>query len=362
MSSLNNEITDLMTKLENNEISWEEYKLKLNDILNAKKNDLEIPLEEEKEESDIIYENNTEIFNEIIDNKPSTIIHNILLHDEDVIKRENEISSNEIVELNMLGQKPNDKTPTIIIQNLSKKFKNKQILNNISFNIYPGEIHLLTGPCSSGKSIIIKSIICSYPKNKIKGKILINNRKNYEIGLNKNIGFVPEIMNFSKKITVKDYLNNFALLTTSKEKLDKRINKIINKFNLDSIKKEKISSLSSGEKRKVFLAQALIDQPDILIFDQPEAYLDYNDQIALFDYLNELKNKGKTILIVSNNLHEMNKYATYCTIINKGEVVFDGLLNKNILSLKDVYKKHVIKEELKLDQTNTILLLDKIHS
>lgn len=360
MKTLDLEIHDLMNKLENKEISWEEYKLSLKKILDAKNNLYEEEIHrEEKSTQNVIYENDINV-KPIINNQPK--IKNILLHDEEVIRKENEIIKEEIVELGILGQQPEDKTPTIKIKNLNKKYKHKHILKNVSFNVYPGEIHLLTGPCSSGKTTIIKSIICAYPKGQIKGEILINNRKNYELSINKEIGFVPEIMNYSKKIKLKDYITNFALLTSSNEKLSTRINRIIHKFALDKNKNEKINSLSSGEKRKVFLAQALIDQPNILLLDQPEIYLDYNDQQKLYEYLNELKNKGKTILIVSNNLHEMNKYATYCTILNEGEVVFDGLLNKNISSLKDIYKKHINKEELHLEQTNTILLLDKIHS
>lgn len=361
MKTLDTAILNLMNELENKEISWEEYKLRLKKILDSKNNNLadEEIKKEEHIGSSIIYEDKVNI-KIPINNQPK--IKNILLHDEEVIKKENEIIKEEIVELGILGQQPEDKTPTIQIKNLNKKYKHKHILKNVSFNVYPGEIHLLAGPCSSGKSTIIKSIICAFPKGQIKGEILINNRRNYELSANKEIGFVPETMNYSKKIKLKDYIANFALLTTSNEKLNTRINKIIHKFALEKNKNEKMNSLSSGEKRKVFLAQALIDQPNILILDQPEIYLDYNDQQKLYEYLTELKNKGKTILIVSNNLHEMNKYATYCTILNEGEVVFDGLLNKNISSLKDIYKKHIYKEELHLDQTNTILLLDKIHS
>lgn len=361
MNALDTEILNLMNKLENKEISWEEYKLQLQKILNSKNNLIKERIEiHDDEQSNIIYEE--KINTNSPSTNPSKIIKNILLHDEEIIKKENEIIKEEIIELGVLGQQPNDKTPTIIIKKLNKKYKNKYILKNISFNIYPGEIHLLTGPSSSGKTTIIKSIICAYPKSQIKGEILINNKRNYDLSLSKEIGFIPEKINYSKKIKLKDYITNFALLTSSNKKLDERINKIIQKLALEKNNNEKIDSLSSGTKRKVLLAQALIDQPNILILDQPEIYLDYNDQQKLYEYLNELKNKGKTILIVSNNLHEMNKYATYCTILNEGEIVFDGLLNKNISSLKDIYKKHVSKEELHLEQTNTILLMDKIHS
>lgn len=367
METLDLKMFDLMNKLENKEISWEEYKFQLKKILKEKNDktnknennlDKEEIIKDENENQSIIYESKTESL-PVINNQPK--IKNILLHDEEVIKKENEIIKEEIVELGLLGQQPENKTPTIKIKNLSKKYKHKHVLKNVSFNIYPGEIHLLAGPSSSGKTTIIKSIICAYPKGYIKGEILINNRKNYELSINKEIGFVPEIMNYSKKIKLRDYITNFALLTNSNKKLNTRIDKIIHKLALEKNKNERISSLSSGNKRKVFLAQALIDQPNILILDQPDTYLDYSDQQKLYDFLNELKNKGKTILIVSNNLHEMNKYATYCTILNEGEIVFDGLLNRSISSLEDIYKKHVYKEELHLDQTNTILLLDKIH-
>ena len=367
MTILDTAILNLMKELENKEISWEEYKLKLKKILDSKNNNLadEEIKKEENISSNIIYDDNVNFEDKVnvetaINNQPK--IKNILLHDEEVIEKENEIIKEETVELGIIGQKPENKTPTIQIKNLNKKYKHKHILKNVSFNVYPGEIHLLTGPCSSGKTTIIKSIVCAFPKDQIKGEILINNRRNYELSANKKIGFVPETMNYSKKIKLKDYIANFALFTTSIEKLDNRINKIIGKFTLEKNKNEKMYSLSSGEIKKAFLAQALIDKPNILILDQPEIYLDYNDQQKIYEYLTELKNKGKTILIVSNNLHEMNKYATYCTILNEGEVVFDGLLNKDISSLKDIYKKYIYKEDLHLDQTKTNLLLDKIHS
>ena len=186
MTILDTAILNLMKELENKEISWEEYKLKLKKILDSKNNNLadEEIKKEENISSNIIYEDNVNYEDKVnvetaINNQPK--IKNILLHDEEVIEKENEIIKEETVELGIIGQKPENKTPTIQIKNLNKKYKHKHILKNVSFNVYPGEIHLLTGPCSSGKTTIIKSIVCAFPKDQIKGEILINNRRNYEL-------------------------------------------------------------------------------------------------------------------------------------------------------------------------------------
>ena len=192
MTILDTAILNLMKQLENKEISWEEYKLKLKKILDSKNNNLadEEIKKEENISSSFIYEDNANYEDKVnyednvnfedkvnvetaINNQPK--ITNILLHDEEVIEKENEIIKEETVELGIIGQKPENKTPTIQIKNLNKKYKHKHILKNVSFNVYPGEIHLLTGPCSSGKTTIIKSIVCAFPKDQIKGEILINN-------------------------------------------------------------------------------------------------------------------------------------------------------------------------------------------
>lgn len=244
------------------------------------------------------------------------------------------------------------KTPILKIRNLTKKHYSKKIINNVSFDIFPGEFHLFLGPNGAGKTSTIKAIIGAYSKYKYKGTITINNKKNEDVNAKKIISYVPENAIFPKKMILKDYLYLVASLSNIEDsKIHTRVEHVINEFGLRSLRRKKPYNFSSGQKKRVLLAQGMISDPEILILDEPVANLDPTTRMEIFEYLAYLKNKGKTIFISSHIFEEISQHVTYCTIIDNGKIVYDNFYNRRV-SLSDLYKKYT-------NASNTIVIETK---
>lgn len=236
-----------------------------------------------------------------------------------------------------------NKKPIVQVINLTKHYKNRKVpaINDISFNIYPGEFHAFIGANGAGKTTTIKSIIGAYSNYNIKGEILIDSKKNYDVEAKIKVGYIPEYALFPKKIKTREYLILMTMLSGYEYKdAIKLTDDLLVKMNMEQFSNKRPDSLSSGQKKKILLAQALIHNPSILIMDEPAANLDPNARDELYSLLVSLQHEGKAIFLSSHILDEISKYATYATILDGGKIVFDGplKLNSDLLLL---YKKFV---------------------
>lgn len=228
------------------------------------------------------------------------------------------------------------------IKNLTKQYKGKAepAVNNISFNILEGQFHAFIGANGAGKTTTIKSIIGAYSNFKYKGTILIDGVLNNKIEAKRRIGYIPENAVFPKKISVINYLADMAALSGYSSFESKKLaSEVLANLNMSNFAKNRPSSFSSGQQKKILLAQALIHNPDILILDEPAANLDPIAREELFMLLIKLQQQGKSIFISSHILDEIGKYATFATILDGGKVVFNDTVNKD--SLMQLYKQHV---------------------
>lgn len=236
-----------------------------------------------------------------------------------------------------------NKKPIVQVINLTKHYKNRKVpaINDISFNIYPGEFHAFIGANGAGKTTTIKSIIGAYSNYNIKGEILIDSKKNYDVEAKIKVGYIPEYALFPKKIKTREYLIMMTMLSGYEYKDSiKLTDDLLVKMNMVQFSNKRPDSLSSGQKKKILLAQALIHNPSILIMDEPAANLDPNARDELYTLLVSLQHEGKAIFLSSHILDEISKYATYATILDGGKIAFDGplKLNSDLLLL---YKKFV---------------------
>lgn len=245
-----------------------------------------------------------------------------------------------------IKKKEFDKTlkPSVIIKNLTKQYKGrkKPAVNDISFQIFPGQFHAFIGANGAGKTTTIKSIISAYSDKKYKGEIKILGHKNDSALAKKHIGYIPEKAIFPKKINTFNYLKFMSLLSGYSYHESKKIaTSILKKLDIESLAKKRPNDFSSGQKKKILLAQALINNPDILIMDEPAANLDPLARHELFEMLLSLQKEGKSIFISSHILDEIGKYATYATILDGGKIVFDGPLDNINNDLNSLYLEYV---------------------
>lgn len=212
----------------------------------------------------------------------------------------------------------------LIVNKLSKSYgRNKYAIKNVSFKVYKGEFHGFIGANGAGKTTTIKSIIGAYAK--YEGNIQIFGKLNRSIAAKKHLGYIPETARFPENMTTEKYLSYMAYLSGYDQKAADEFAIVkIKELGLKKVAKKSPNNFSSGQKKKVLLAQALIGDPDLIIMDEPAANLDPIARNIFFGELKKLQKKGKSIFISSHILTELNNFVDSVTIIDGGKVAFTG--------------------------------------
>ena len=203
----------------------------------------------------------------------------------------------------------------IKIKNISKKYeKNKtiKVLNNISFNFESGKIYSIVGPSGSGKSTLLN--LLSLIDTPTSGTIEINNNKiNFENRIEnddiraKNIGIIYQDKNLLSDFTAIEnvYLPNLLLSNDQNSSIN-IAKKIIKNVGLSSRLNHFPSELSGGENQRIAIARALINNPEIILADEPTGSLDFENAKQIFKLLLNLKNKNRIIIYATHNRYFAN--------------------------------------------------------
>ncbi len=235
---------------------------------------------------------------------------------------------------------------TIIIDNLTKKFKKTLAVKNISFKINKGKIIGLLGPNGCGKSTTMGMMLGLIKPST--GTVIINGQ-NIEYNRTKlleKMNFISPYIELPKKLSVEENLKVYGRLYGVKN-LNDKISDLMEKLNLTEFRKRKTGELSSGQKNRVSLAKALINDPEILLLDEPTASLDpdVGDYVRSF-IENYASTKGSTILLASHNMNEVERLCSEVMMMKNGEIIDRGksndLINKHgRKNLEEVFLKIV---------------------
>jgi ABC-2 type transport system ATP-binding protein len=235
---------------------------------------------------------------------------------------------------------------SIEVINLSKSYDSKIAVKNISFKIQEDEIIGLLGPNGCGKTTTIAMILgLLKPSN---GKVLIDglNIEKHRINLLHRMNFISPYIELPKKLTIEENLKVYGRLYGVKNLKDK-ISELMEMLNLNNFRKRKTGELSSGQKNRVFLAKALINDPEILLLDEPTASLDpdVGDYVRGIIENFALKNDS-TILLASHNMNEVERLCDEVMMMKNGEIIDQGksddLINKHgRKNLEEVFLKIV---------------------
>jgi Cu-processing system ATP-binding protein len=207
----------------------------------------------------------------------------------------------------------------IRVENISKRFKRLQALDQISATFERGKIISLIGPNGSGKTTLIKCILGMV--RPAKGKILVNDMKiNGDPSYKKQIGYMPQIGRYPDNMKVGQL---FAMMKHIRNASDDDLDTdLITKFNLVSIFDKPMRTLSGGTRQKVSAALAFYFDPKILILDEPTAGLDPLSAETLKDKIIAEKKKSKLILITSHILSDLDDLATDVMYLQDGKLQF----------------------------------------
>ena len=215
-------------------------------------------------------------------------------------------------------------TTTIEINNLTKQFKNVLAVKNINFKINKGKIIGLLGPNGCGKSTTIGMMLGLIKPTS--GNVFINsqNIETNRTNLLEKMNFISPYIELPKKLTVEENLKVYGRLYGVKN-LNDKISELMEKLNLTDFKKRKTGELSSGQKNRVSLAKALINDPEILLLDEPTASLDPDVGDNIRSFIEDFaSNKGTTILLASHNMNEVERLCHEVMMMKNGEIIDKG--------------------------------------
>jgi ABC-2 type transport system ATP-binding protein len=278
----------------------------------------------------------------------------------------------------------------IKVENVSKKYKDNIVLDNVSFKVEEGQIFGIVGKNGKGKSTLLKiisGIIINYD-----GNVLINckNIKN-EID-KKTLGVFPDVTNFYNELSAIDnvkYLSNIQGINVKEEK----IMDMFKSVDLIKYENKKVNAFSTGMKKKLGIVQALINDPKIIILDEPTSGVDIISTKQINEKILDLKKENKTILITSHNIEQIIDICDVIGVLDFGKLTIieksnltklinrcflrleealnedahNLLINRysvdiesNCLTLKDVGQKEMLILELLNLKCNIIELKDEI--
>lgn len=218
-------------------------------------------------------------------------------------------------------------TTALEVKHINKKYKNKVVLNDINFSIQSGEIVALIGKNGAGKSTLINIITKLIQQDSGQSKIF--EKEKFDRNL---IGVMMQENISLDRITVKEIIK----LTRTYYRNPMSYQAILALSELQNYTNHPMDKLSGGQKRKLQFALTLAGNPDLIFLDEPTVGMDAESRTKFWERIDELKKQGKTFLITSHYLEELEKVANRFIFLHNQKIIFDGSLNEMGKQLKMV--------------------------
>ncbi len=215
---------------------------------------------------------------------------------------------------------------TIIVDKIAKSFGATQAVKDVSFEVRPGEIFGLLGPNGSGKTTSIRVILDIYQPDSGNVSILGGPMTNEKLN---HIGYLPEERGLYQDVPLDRCLTYLATLKgLTEDQIKERLPEYLAKFDLADHAKKKAKELSKGMQQKGQLIAALIHDPEIIIIDEPFSALDPVNTQLVKDLLIEQRNAGKTIVMCTHQMNQVEQLCDRLVLIDKGQVLLQGELSE----------------------------------
>lgn len=205
--------------------------------------------------------------------------------------------------------------------------KSKKALDNLDLEVYKGEVFGFLGPNGAGKTTAIKAMLgLLYPNS---GKVFILGGSPYKAASRQRIGYMPEIATYYWYLTPRELLRMYGVFfKLDKELIKKRTQELLALVDMKGTEDILMKNFSKGMMQKVSLMQALINDPELLILDEPAGGLDPISRVTMRDLIKRLKNQGKTIFFSSHELSEVELVSDRIAILKDGKILRGGNLDK----------------------------------
>ena len=237
--------------------------------------------------------------------------------------------------------------PIVETKNLRVEFRaqnsgqaKKVAVNDLNLSIRAGEVFGFLGPNGAGKTTTMNVLLGFV--NATSGAAFLFGVDVREPIARQRIGYLPELTYYYKFLTAEELLRFYArIFGIPRAEADRRIDRLLKLVELDSARKRPIKTYSKGMQQRVGLAQALINNPDLLILDEPTSGLDPLGRMKVREIIQRLKNEGKTVFFSSHELGEVETVCDRVAIINEGELKVEGrvtdLVEKYHANLEQIF-------------------------
>jgi lipooligosaccharide transport system ATP-binding protein len=233
-------------------------------------------------------------------------------------------------------------------KNLEKKFSDVLAVNKINFKVKEGEVFGFLGPNGAGKTTTMKMIQCVSPKTGGDLRVFGLDVNQYPKEIKQVMGVVPQMDNLDPDFTVIGNLIQFSrYFDIPLEEAKKRANELIDYVQLNDKKDSSVDKLSGGMKRRLVLARAMINNPKLLILDEPTTGLDPQARHLIWEKLKDLSSKGITVIITTHYMEEAARLCDRLVIMDNGEILVEG-------KPKDLVKKYVGDHIVEAENTTEI--------
>lgn len=245
----------------------------------------------------------------------------------------------------------------ITVKDFSKLYNGTTAVDGISFSISKGKCYGLLGPNGAGKTTTIKVISCFSPPTS--GEVLVCGKdvKKYPREIKTLMGIVPQEENLDPDLNVlKNLLVYARYFEIPRQEAKNRAEELLDFFNLSEKKDSMIKTLSGGMKKRLLIARSLINNPEILILDEPTTGLDPQGRHMIWQKLRLLQKNGITMLLTTHYMEEASQICDEIAIMDKGKILMEGNPMKLV---KEQIGKEVI--ELRIDGKTENELIDKLN-
>ena len=215
----------------------------------------------------------------------------------------------------------------ILARGLAKRFGSSLALRGVSLDAAPGDVVGLIGPNGAGKTTTIRILASLIPPDTGRAEVAGCDVVEDVEELRRRIGFMPELFGLYDELTIEQYLDFFARVYGFRGRARRRIvEEVLDLVDLAPKREDRCEGLSKGVRQRVYLARTLLHDPQVLLLDEPASGLDPQARIDLRVLLGHLQDQGKTLLVSSHILSELEQVCTRVVVIEAGRVRFAGTM------------------------------------
>ena len=230
----------------------------------------------------------------------------------------------------------------ITASGLTKQFEDFVAVDDIEFEVTGGEVFGFLGPNGAGKTSTMRMIGCTSPRTSGALSVMGMDPASSAAEIKARIGVVPQTDNLDIELTVRENLEMYSrYFDVPRETAKQRIDELLDFVQLTDRAKDKVEPLSGGMKRRLTIARALVNQPDLLLLDEPTTGLDPQARHLVWDRLYRLKQRGVTLVVTTHYMDEAEQLCDRLVVMDKAKIVAEG-------SPRDLISRYSTREVLEL--------------